>query len=373
DLITKKTAFGLYRSPKGSKRAIMPGNSGTIEKAIKLAPATDFPIIIANDDYYGGLGGRYAITTRSIRSGTMVLRHELGHNFGEVGEEYDGGQIYTGANHSDTAAVPWKHWVDGEVAVSQASYLSGAYVWQNLSNQNVRVEFDFPSKNTLGDPQFNAIISSVGWQTPQDVDVYLDNQKVSINGAYTDDRSFFEIDHLDKTLVPGKHVLEFKENIHDGNNILAFAMLYATPANYDFTKDKIGAFNTFYSPDSPSGFRPTHNTCLMREMRSVEFCSVDKENMWIRFLNRVSLIDELGVNGNEKLVYLKTPELSGLQLRWYQLKANQEPIALHDLDGLKQWSTHNMSAGKYRVEVEFKTPEVRNYTNSFRVTRDISF
>ena len=51
---------------------------------------------------WGGLGGRYAITTRSLTSGSMVLRHELGHNFSNVGEEYDGGQVYSGANFSRT-------------------------------------------------------------------------------------------------------------------------------------------------------------------------------------------------------------------------------------------------------------------------------
>lgn len=88
DLKRKDTVFDLYRSPRGSKRGIMPGNRSAIEKALKLAPApADYPIIVANDDFYGGLGGQYAITTRSLTSGSMVLRHELGHNFGNVGEE----------------------------------------------------------------------------------------------------------------------------------------------------------------------------------------------------------------------------------------------------------------------------------------------
>jgi len=33
DLQQKNTAFGLYRSPAGSKRAIMPGNTSAIERA----------------------------------------------------------------------------------------------------------------------------------------------------------------------------------------------------------------------------------------------------------------------------------------------------------------------------------------------------
>ena len=71
----KDTAFELYRTPKGSKRAIYPGNQSALERALAYAPKTDYPIVIANDDFYGGLGGRYAISTRSEKSGMIVLRH----------------------------------------------------------------------------------------------------------------------------------------------------------------------------------------------------------------------------------------------------------------------------------------------------------
>jgi hypothetical protein len=103
----KDTAFRLYRDPAGSKRGIMPGNESALVRAMNMAPATDYPIVLANDDYYGGLGGRWAISTRSRATGLMVLRHELGHNFGEVGEEYDNGYVYRGANASRSIRVPW--------------------------------------------------------------------------------------------------------------------------------------------------------------------------------------------------------------------------------------------------------------------------
>ena len=43
---------------------------------------------------YGGLGGQFVIGTKSATTGTVVLRHEMGHNFINVGEEYDGGNVY---------------------------------------------------------------------------------------------------------------------------------------------------------------------------------------------------------------------------------------------------------------------------------------
>ena len=52
-----------------------------------------------------------------------------------------------------------------------------------------------------------------------------------------------------------------------------------------------GDFATFDEFGSKVGYRPTHESCLMRDMLSQQFCSVDRENMWHQFLNHISLID----------------------------------------------------------------------------------
>jgi hypothetical protein len=50
--------------------------------------------------------------SRSKTSGTIVLHHEIGHNFINVGEEYDGGQVYAGVNSGDRVdQLPWMHWL----------------------------------------------------------------------------------------------------------------------------------------------------------------------------------------------------------------------------------------------------------------------
>ena len=150
DVTRKDTALKLQRSPVGSKRGIMPNDRRAAEKAVALAPDTDYPILVANDDFYGGLGGRFAITTRSHNSGTMVLRHELGHNFGSVGEEYDGGQVYSGANHSDSRSVPWQQWVSPDGKVFDAEALATAYPWKNLSAGDINVDFKVPAPDAKG-------------------------------------------------------------------------------------------------------------------------------------------------------------------------------------------------------------------------------
>jgi hypothetical protein len=86
------TPFELYREA-GELRAIYPGNTAYARQVCQLTgtAACDYPSMIGNDDFYGGLGGEFVISTRSNRTGTVVLRHEMGHNFVDVGEEYDNG------------------------------------------------------------------------------------------------------------------------------------------------------------------------------------------------------------------------------------------------------------------------------------------
>lgn len=366
DRTTKRTAFDLYRSPKGSKRGIMPGNRSAIEKALKLIPDhTDYPIIIANDDYYGGLGGRYAITTRSLTSGTMVLRHELGHNFSNVGEEYDGGQVYSGANFSSSKKVPWKHWVKGnKVEVHEAKFLTGAYVWQDLGTEDFIETFKFPTNK---DYTYDLKISSVGWQSDQDVKVLLDGKELILNGVFTKDRSFFRTKRV--PLSSGKHNLKILDNNRDGNNVLAFANGYAYPKTYNFTPGVIGAFNVFDNGQKQRGYRPSDNMCLMRDMRSKVFCPVDQENIWVRFLNRISLIDSVKeVNGKHTL---ETLDLTGLSVKWFQKKRRNNRVELTQFAGMRSVDLNSLGKGKYEVEVTYSTPEIRMKTDVTTDTKEI--
>ncbi len=388
----KDTALSLYRSPAGSKRGIIPGDRWAAERALRLAPDTDYPILVANDDFYGGLGGRYAITTRSHNSGTMVLRHELGHNFGNVGEEYDGGQVYSGANHSRSSNLPWTQWIDGEGQVQEARNLARGYPWKNLAEGPIRVDFRVPEGDEHGPQQIGIDISSVGWETPEDVKIFIDGEEQRYEGVFTEDRSFFRLPEA-QGLAAGDHSLEIRQMVEDGNNVVAAVRINSYPADYDFAPNKVGGYPTFNSWGQHVGYRPTHESCLMRNMRSTEFCSVDKENMWHQFLNRIDLIDAVKVNtlkgrdGEElKQVSIETPDLEGISIRWYGMETpeppdDQEPpregeepppppepieVELAQLQGLTSWVAGPEDAGQYRVEVTFATDEVRNYSDRFR-------
>ena len=90
------TAFRLYREDR-TLRSILPSPE-SYAKAKKLAgrhaPGWDFAVILVNTPFYGGLGDEIAIVSASATSGAVALRHELGHIFADMGEEYDAGLDY---------------------------------------------------------------------------------------------------------------------------------------------------------------------------------------------------------------------------------------------------------------------------------------
>jgi hypothetical protein len=440
----KDTALGLYRDPAGSKRGIMPPDDTTnVDRAIALAPATDYPILMANDDFYGGLGGQYAITTRSDRSGIVVLRHELGHNFGNVGEEYDGGSAYLGANHSDEAQVPWTQWIGGpgggpaQPHVFECANITQQYPWQNLQSGPVTVPLEVPASATggaaagsprpggpaagnaaagangpaagnaasrangpaagnaaarangpavgnaaaghgaPGAPQIVRIEGSfVGWETPQDSQILIDGKPVPYQtpGGLTNDRGFWNVgEDQPLQLTPGTHQLTVQEQVHDGDNVFANVSAWAYPPDYDFTKGKVDAFATFDDSGNKVGYRPTHDACLMRDMLTTKFCSIDRENMWHRFLEHVSLIDGVDVNNGkdgQPGVTVRTPALNGLDVRWYRLAKDGSEQELESLRGQRSWTPAATDGGNYRVRVSFATPEVRVYDDKFQGAAD---
>lgn len=358
DGAAKDTAFKLYRVPKGSKRAIYPGDEQALEKALRHIPRTDYPIVIANDDFYGGLGGRYAISTRSPQSGMIVLRHELGHNFGEVGEEYDGGSVYSGANSSsDSKATQWSQWRDDKKTYD-AKFLSGNYLWQNLNNKPYRTSFKTAAGETLG-----LELSTVGWSSPNDVFVSINGKKLDLGESYHNDRNFYVLDNIQTQI--GNNTLEIKENIKDGDNILATAFIYAYPPGFNFEKDVTAAFAT-YSDWGSKSYRPTHDSCLMRNMLLKKFCAVDQENMWHKFLARVSLIDSM--SSDHEKVWIETPKISGLTVRWFNSQGT-EYVGLRNQWVISKKQLDNERSVKAVVQLE--TTEVRKYDNKFVATKTL--
>lgn len=343
------TALGLYRDAR-MKQAVMPGNESAARKATQLAPDTDYPILVANDKLYGGLGGEFAITTSAPLNITTVLRHELGHNFGRVGEEYDGGQVYDGANFSRSSSrLPWAHFVKGETHVHEADLLHYSAPWKELSRGEWQATITVPADSALMRLDF----SSLGFDTKDDVELLIDGKPVAYDGLFNYDRNFYRVE---MPLAPGKHTVTFREKAHDGNNVLSKVNVYALPKDFPTDKSIVGAFGNYREGGSPAGFRPTQEDCLMRDMMLRHFCSPCQENMWRNFLKEVSLIDGITHADGKVRAQLVPLGAERLQVSWIDPAGKARP----ELDGKLEWATQAADKGKWKLRVAFVSDEVKD-------------
>lgn len=361
--LPKDTAYGLYRDGN-TLRAIYPTNARALRQSCAQAPGCDYPVVIANDPNYGGLGGEFAISTSSATSGTVVLRHELGHNFGKVGEEYDGGG-YFGANNSRTVnGITWRHWATQTPTLAEpvvARFL--AWPWHNLTNGTYTAPFTSDGNQTRAAINFSAS----GIDTDETLQITLDGQELPFRSPGYDDRAFHNL--LFATgFTAGPHELKFTEQVNDGNNWLSSLTVHEFGAGYHFADTYIGAYPVFGQNGAVDGYRPNHEACLMRNMQSTHFCAVCQENNWIEFLDKVNLIDnvksERSASGVTH-VTLSTLKLDGLQIKWF--KAGVE---VPSLANVTTWTLPtNDIAGRWQVDVRFVTTEIRKDTRNVTVDR----
>ncbi len=355
----KDTAYKLAREGD-TLRAIFMHDQAGARSSCAAAPDCDYPVVIGNDPFYGGLGGEFAISTSSETSGTVVLRHELGHTIGEVGEEYDGGG-YFGANTSPSVSdLKWRHWSTAaesgeEVAAepTQAKFLD--WPWFNLSRGSYSISW-----TSDGQQARSGIWYSVsGLPQSTDLSITLDGQALPFVARGDQDRFFSEIE-TETGFSAGRHELKFTENVHDANNWVSNLKVFEYGRGYHYDNNFIGAYPTFDSPERIAGYRPTHEACLMRNMGSVNFCNVCKENLWLKLLATVKLIDDVqverGVEGVS--VRLATQAVPELKITW--LRNGQEVPALGNHT---EWNLPTRDAtGSWQVKVELQTPEVRQDT-----------
>ncbi|MCX6124022.1 MAG: M64 family metallo-endopeptidase, partial [Proteobacteria bacterium] len=360
------TAYGLYREGE-TLRAIFPSKQSAIRSSCGKAPGCDYPVVIANDPYYGGLGGEFAISTSSVSSGTIVLRHELGHNFGRVGEEYDGGG-YFGANSSRSPSnVSWRHWASSNPVKAEpalARHLS--WPWHKLDQGPFTA--DFKSDGLQAKTWIR--LSASGIETNDTLKISFDGQDLPFASPNRLDRSFINIGL--PGLSKGAHKLEFSEHVDDHNNWLSNLTVHEYGPDFHSENGFIGAFPVFAENLEVAGYRPTNEGCLMREMENPFFCPVCQENNWLNFFDKVSLIDsakatKIGDSLNVKLTPVSLgqfrsggtgPAGEHLEIRWYQ-----GGVELSEYAGLTEWSRPLTSIGpNLEVRVQYLTSQIRKKT-----------
>ena len=398
------TTYRLYREASESFRSILPSVDSydrADAHARALAPGCDFAVIVVNDEFYGGLGDRIAIISASPTSGALALRHELAHNFGDVGEEYDAGDDYSGPNFATSTrvcrpgegpnvmtnpdvgeparevwpCVSWGKWLTpvgthagppasssfappppppppppAAVKAEEAEMSIAEYPWRSIRDKPVVVRFD--ASERFGGGGYVSF-SVTGAPLDSSVQVTLDGTPLPYRGPGNIDRNFHSQSLPAALLAPGPHTLVFsaatagvsrtvvgstggkavdtmlchvqlwqygkgyhtaggdhdhaaraaqrsiapaKEHVkvqgqeHEREHKEGYGHSLGTAATAPF----VGAFPIF-TPDAPRrvrGYRPTHNTCLMRDMRSRSLCPICQETLWLRLLRLpgVSLI-----------------------------------------------------------------------------------
>ncbi|KAG4075274.1 hypothetical protein HA402_003065 [Bradysia odoriphaga] len=369
----KDTAFRLYRTA-GTLRGVFTANAQFARQLCQeMGPAScDYPSIIGNDDYYGGLEGEFVISTKSNRTGTVVLRHEMGHNFVNVGEEYDNGSSYFGVNSASNLANvthKWGHWLTGQsVREERATYRLLAYPWADLS----RGQQSFPFISDGNYSRWYILVSVSAAGEENSLEFVLDGEVLPWQSRMSDDREFYDW-HGNDGFTAGEHSFIVRSltpstNLNIPRMICSITIHeFGTEEEFQSQNDVVSAYPTWDVARRVT-YRPTNAGCLMRNMTSNYFCSVCKEGMWYQFLQRISLIDAVKVHqtpnaDRTKRVVLNTLKLG--QLREGGTEIDNERLEIRwshsglDRPEFDDRFEIDAEGGAWSVLVKFFTPEVR--------------
>ncbi|TYZ67323.1 hypothetical protein PybrP1_008066 [[Pythium] brassicae (nom. inval.)] len=370
----KDTAFGLYRD--GTElRGVYTSKPSEARRVCDLvgANACDFPSLIGNDDFYGGLGGEFVISTRSPTSGTIVLRHEMGHSFGDVGEEYDGAYVYGGANAAESlATISWKHWLTTPDVVREekAALTFTDHMWHDLKNGPYKLSFTASGEYK----RWLLVMTASGAANDASLSITLDGEPLAWKSSGVKDRSFYRWANHTHGFAAGTH-----EIVVTGNGPFDDAIIqqlcsldmseYMDESAFQLeNNDVVSAYPT-WDYVGVKTFRPNNDKCLMRNMLSTSFCAVCIENMWLKFFERVQLIDAVTVT-NATSAALQVIPLGQLRattpsaasnetitVQW--LKGGVEQTQFRDLFAVDLASAAGGASGEWTVRAKFQTPSVR--------------
>ncbi|KAG8927206.1 hypothetical protein FRC01_007830 [Tulasnella sp. 417] len=308
------------------------GNGGKPRNKLEVARATalslgtqcDYPILLANDPMYGGLGGEFTITTASQVNGALVLRHELGHSIIEVGEEYDGGYAYFGANSQATKEeVKWRHWLTPTnlghpspvlepTRIERSNMPLQLYPWKYLTDAGAPFRASFYASGTFN--RYSILFSVSGAAQKSDLIILLDGRNVEFNPRKDigRDRWHYEI-HSSRLALPrnldsqaqtsghleeGTHEIEFRlgPTAQSGQVQLCSVEIieFGDEEEFNATPGSVSLFPTFSSKNTTT-YRPTNDACLMRRVTEPDFCPPCLEALWLQHFKRVDLIDKLAL------------------------------------------------------------------------------
>ncbi|KAG5719244.1 hypothetical protein E4T56_gene13390 [Termitomyces sp. T112] len=384
----KDTPFGLYR--EGTELRAVYYSKPEVARAAcdSLGDQCDYPILLGNDPYYGGLGGDFTVITSSLQNGPLVLRHELGHSIIDVGEEYDGGFAYFGINayHDLDKPVPWAHWLSsGQIQtpprVERSVMPIQLYPW-TLLNTSTSWSTTFTSSGTYA--RYLVKFSLSGLPEANDLRVELDG--IDLNWIPMKDIGLdrWHYDILkDTALDGGLHEMKFTLLNQEREGVAQLCSVevleFGTEDEFISAPGNYGVYPTF-SEDNHTSYRPTNDDCLMRLVTTPDFCKVCIEGLWLSLLRRVNLIDGINEGCEQGASRSSESSTSGwikiLDLKLVPLAQFREPQSrVNESYTIKWWKDHKLlteftnqtrliingldAIGTYLINVTFATDEVR--------------
>ncbi|KAI9147210.1 Hybrid signal transduction histidine kinase K [Paramyrothecium foliicola] len=366
------TVYGLYRD--GTElRGVYYDKPEVARAACQSTDACDYPILLGNDPYYGGLGGSFTVITSSTVNGPAILRHELGHSIINVGEEYDGATGYFGVNSARApSAVPWTQWYSkpqAEPKIQRSNMPIQAYTW-TLLNSTRAWSRTFTSAGTYSSHLVQFSISGV--PESSDLRVELDGKDLNWRAfpGIGLDRYIYNL-KFDTALAPGQHRITFSllNKAREGTAQLCSieVLEYGNGSQFVSQPGYYGLYPT-YSETNTTTYRPTNNDCLMRWTYTVDFCAACIEGLWWALLRPLSLIDSITQVARPTAVtnitldlldvaqFRKVPRpTEAYTIKWFNA-ANNSPLA--------QWTNRtsaliNQSIAQVDVEVRLWTAQVK--------------
>ena len=341
------TAFGLFRSNDAPVRLVEPSRASYARARRVCRLSTDCDrkktliVLLANDPYYGGLGDEIIIATNSETSGALALRHELGHALGDIGEEYDGGDDYSGANFAlepracerndvakkvyDRLRYPCAPWLSESVKAAKGALALATWPWRRPPFlMNFHVPPSLPS-------------ATLEFSVAGGLDVLLEIDDQPLETTFktppTLDRRFASL-QLD--LSPGHHTLAITEETsphfsiksHDWQPapLLCHLQLHLEE---DDSHEDIGLYPLFAEATGPIvGYRPTRSGCLMRDVTSNHLCPVCRDLLLRRLLDATKPLQQLQVGVTSIETHLQPLlDVGAVELLWTKRKETKKNLA----------------------------------------------
>ncbi len=133
--------YGSTFGYAGIDRLLVPTNYNALNTSLyENTPYFDQVIMLVNTEKYGGSGGW--IATSSINSAAQeIVKHELGHSFALLADEYYAGDNYAHeainmSKETDSSKVRWKKWIgDENVGIYQHCCDGNSSLWYKPSNK----------------------------------------------------------------------------------------------------------------------------------------------------------------------------------------------------------------------------------------------